>query len=267
MESNLRILQSFKKVNEKIEANEKRQKEINDKTDDFLKDISEEIKEIDNENKDLKKELTETIEKVKQEKPKDGKDGIDGRDGKDGYTPVKGIDYFDGVDGKNGLDGTPGRDGYTPIKGKDYFDGKDGLDGVGVYDAEINEKGELILKLTNGKKINCGVVKGKDGIGFNGVGISKVEIIDEHLIITLTTGKIIDAGSINNGEVIPTKTSELENDSGFLIEKDLKEYAKTTDIPNVSDFITKDVSNLTNYYDKDYIDEMLGDIEALLGGI
>lgn len=56
----------------------------------------------------------------------DGKDGING---KNGYTPVKGKDYFDGKDGKNGIDGTNGKDGYTPVKGVDYFDGKNGIDG------------------------------------------------------------------------------------------------------------------------------------------
>jgi hypothetical protein len=52
---------------------------------------------------------------------------FDGEPGKDGYTPVKGVDYFDGVDGKDGKDG---HDGYTPIKGVDYFDGVDGQDGA-----------------------------------------------------------------------------------------------------------------------------------------
>lgn len=46
-----------------------------------------------------------------------------GPKGDDGYTPVKGVDYFDGQDGKDG------QDGYTPQKGIDYFDGKDGQDG------------------------------------------------------------------------------------------------------------------------------------------
>lgn len=36
----------------------------------------------------------------------------------DGYTPVKGIDYFDGQDGQPGKDGA---DGHTPVKGVDYF--------------------------------------------------------------------------------------------------------------------------------------------------
>ena len=48
--------------------------------------------------------------------------GRDGKDGKDGYTPVKGVDYFDGVDGRNGVDG---KDGYTPVKGVDYWTEED----------------------------------------------------------------------------------------------------------------------------------------------
>lgn len=71
-------------------------------------------------------------------------DGKDGEDGKDGYTPIKGVDYFDGQDGKdgytpikgvdyfdgqNGQPGKDGKDGYTPVKGIDYFDGKNGVDG------------------------------------------------------------------------------------------------------------------------------------------
>ena len=34
---------------------------------------------------------------------------------RDGYTPIKNVDYFDGVDGR------------TPIKGIDYHDGENGL--------------------------------------------------------------------------------------------------------------------------------------------
>ena len=36
---------------------------------------------------------------------------LKGEKGEDGYTPIKGVDYFDG------------KDGYTPIKGVDYVDG------------------------------------------------------------------------------------------------------------------------------------------------
>lgn len=55
--------------------------------------------------------------------------GADGQNGKDGYTPVKGVDYFDGKDGQRGADG------YTPVKGVDYFDGKD----ADSYTFEVEE--------------------------------------------------------------------------------------------------------------------------------
>lgn len=72
-----------------------------------------------------------------------GNDGADGADsvvpGPPGYTPVKGVDYFDGVDGYtpikgvdyfDGTNGTNGTNGYTPIKGVDYFDGINGTNGT-----------------------------------------------------------------------------------------------------------------------------------------
>ena len=76
----------------------------------------------------------------------------------DGHTPVKGIDYFDGVNGKsayqiavdNGFIGTEaewlaslrGADGYTPQKGVDYFDGVDGYTPVKGKDYFDGAKGD-----------------------------------------------------------------------------------------------------------------------------
>ena len=51
------------------------------------------------------------------------KELVKGDKGDPGYTPIKGVDYFDGKDGAPGRDG---KDGYTPIKGVDYFDGEPG---------------------------------------------------------------------------------------------------------------------------------------------
>jgi len=42
--------------------------------------------------------------------------GPQGKAGADGYTPVKGVDYFDGEDGA---------DGYTPVRGTDYWTAAD----------------------------------------------------------------------------------------------------------------------------------------------
>lgn len=68
------------------------------------------------------KDLAETVHKTVAAELTRAKESGE-FDGEDGYTPVKGVDYFDGVDGKDGI---PGADGYTPVKGVDYFDGQDG---------------------------------------------------------------------------------------------------------------------------------------------
>ena len=94
---------------------------------------------------------------------KDGKDGKDGIDGKDGYTPVKGVDYFDGKDGQDG------KDGYTPVKGIDYFDGTDGLDGFSPIVAVEDIDGGHRVTITDkeGEK-TFDVMDGKDGEGGTG---------------------------------------------------------------------------------------------------
>ena len=57
-------------------------------------------------------------------------------------------------------------------------------------------------------------------------------------------GGAVDSVNGMTGDVvldIPSKTSQLENDSGFLTEhQSLAEYAKKSDIPDVSGFATKD---------------------------
>lgn len=104
----------------------------------------------------------------------ENKEELKGADGKDGYTPIKGIDYFDGENGKDGLNGV---DGYTPVKGVDYFDGKD-----------------YILTETDKEDIS----------------------------------KMVEVN-------MPVKLSELEND--------------------------------TNFVNETYVNNLVGDIESLLGGI
>lgn len=51
------------------------------------------------------------------------------------------------------------------------------------------------------------------------------------------------------------------------VDDKVKDYAKKTDIPDVSNFITKDVEELTNFYDKTYIDTTIGNIETLLAEV
>lgn len=95
----------------------------------------------------------------------DGKDGytpvkgidyFDGKDGQDGYTPVKGVDYFDGSPGQNGK---PGQDGYTPVKGVDYFDGVPGKDGIST----THSWNGTVLTITSASGTSSENLKGEKG--------------------------------------------------------------------------------------------------------
>lgn len=123
----------------------------------------------------------------------DGTDGIDGKDGKDGQdgnTPMLRIDgannwevsYDDGdswIPLGVSASGASGTDGRTPelrivngmwevsYDGKVWtslevraegVDGEDGAAGVGIRNAFINADGHLILLLTSGESIDCGMV-------------------------------------------------------------------------------------------------------------
>lgn len=59
---------------------------------------------------------------------------------------------------------------------------------------------------------------------------------------------------IKNKPSIPTKTSDLTNDSGFITSAAVP--TKTSDLTNDSGFITKNVSDLTNYYTETEVNGM-----------
>ena len=191
MNTDLRIIKAIKKIIEDVEkdksSSQQYQQEIKTsqkKIEESIRSINKEQTKIKEEKQKDKKELVERINNIQMLKPKDGVDGKDGRDGARGER---------GLPGERGF---PGRDG---VDGKDGRDGKDGKDGVGIKSARINKSGELILILTNNKKINCGVVKGQDGFGFSGVSVVDIKIENGHLICILSNGREIDAGVISGG--------------------------------------------------------------------
>jgi len=55
-----------------------------------------------------------------------------------------------------------------PVPGKDAT-ATDGKDGVGVDNTSVDKRGHLIVTLTDGRKIDAGKVKGKDGSQFHGM--------------------------------------------------------------------------------------------------
>lgn len=212
MEANLRILKSIEKINKAILENKAKNEELDDKQSELQAlqaNTAENIKRLFDEQKSLAESQSEFEQDIIQEVNEridtiQLTAGPKGDKGDAGYTPIKGIDYFDGRDGRDGKDGKDG----VGVRGKDGKDGRDGLDGVGIYEIRINEDGDLIITLTNGRTINCGRVRGKDGMNGFSVSVVSAEIRDSHLYIKLSTGKEIDAGDINAGSVI-TETDPI----------------------------------------------------------
>lgn len=163
---------------------------------------------------------------------KDGKDGANGRDGVDGYTPVKGVDYFDGKDGRDGRDGV---DGHTPVKGVDYVDGKDGRDGTdgtngrdgsdGVSpEAKVERVADgAIITVKDASGTTTAKIKDGQGGGTGGGGDMYASYYDPQgkqrdIFAYADASAAAAAAAAAAGVIVPTKTSDLDNDSGFLTE-------------------------------------------------
>ena len=117
--------------------------------------------------------------------------------GKDGRTPVKGEDYVDG---------------YTPQKNVDYFDGEPG---VGIQSIQRTAGNgapgtfdTYTVTLTDGSTYPIQVYNGANGEGSG----------DMTALVYDPQGKAQDIFKYVDDVVdnIPTKTSELTNDSGFI---------------------------------------------------
>lgn len=158
---------------------------------------------------------------------KDGINGKDGRDGKDGKAAAAGRDGVDGKDGRmgpqgprgapgpiglQGESGKDGKDGERGLQGLPGVDGLDGEDGVGIEKAWVDDNYHLTIRLTSGKVIDAGYVRGKTGAssskggrvtGYSmgggvssGVTLVSAEYQGQNLILTMSNGSTIDAGAV-----------------------------------------------------------------------
>ena len=107
-----------------------------------------------------------------------------GADGKDGYTPVKGVDYFDGKDGKDGVDGKDGEPGPQGIQGEkgDKGDtgpqgepGPQGIQGEKGEKGDAGEKGEQGVQGIQGEKGEKGDAGPQGEQGIQGIQGEKGE--------------------------------------------------------------------------------------------
>ncbi len=111
-------------------------------------------------------DMTIYIEEHKEElKGANGKDGVNG---KDGYTPIKGVDYFDGADGKDGEQGIQGPQGERGIQGETGPKGDKGDKGEQGIQGEQGPKGDTGATGPEGPQGEQGIQgiqgeKGQDG--------------------------------------------------------------------------------------------------------
>lgn len=81
-----------------------------------------------------------------------------------------------------------------------------GADGVGIETISTSDNNEFIVTLTNGKIITLPCAKAKDGVdgvngkdgkdGTDGVSITDVEVSNGQLLVTLSSGRIINCGNV-----------------------------------------------------------------------
>ena len=175
-----------------------------------------------------------------------GKDGANGTNGKSAYELAV-ENGFEGTleewllslqfgeDGKDGIDGENGKNGKD---GQDGQDGAPGADGVGIVNVYIDERGHLIVVLSNDARIDAGevssftesqeltdyhraVINGFTGTrhewlcSYNdgsraGVSVKDIQInSDKELIIILNNDIILNAGVIEADGSISTATDEM----------------------------------------------------------
>ena len=113
-----------------------------------------------------------TPEQLASLKGDKGDKGDNGKDGADGYTPVKDIDYFDGVDGKsayqiavdNGFIGTEA-EWVASLRGADGKDGKDGQNGADGKDgiSATHQWNGTVLTVTSASGTSSADLKGDKG--------------------------------------------------------------------------------------------------------
>ena len=137
--------------------------------------------------------------------------GEQGEQGPQGEKGEQGPQGEKGEQGEQGPQGEKGEQGEQGPQGEKGEQGPAGEDGVGIRTAEIDAEGKLIVVLTNGERIDLGVVvgaagqdgeDGKDGEdgedGKDGTGIRGIAYDGEsgNLVITGTNGGTLFEGSV-----------------------------------------------------------------------
>jgi hypothetical protein len=139
-----------------------------------------------------------------------------------------------------------GKDGKDGVDGKDGIDGKDGEDGVGVQDATVDFDGHLVLTLTNGEEVDAGSVKDINEAQAPNVYNISMGSMASRADLKNANAKIITANHTTGGSEI------LKVNSGCVI--NLREHPqdRETVLVNVNTEEQVDIVGLINIVNPDY---------------
>ena len=183
--------------------------------------------------------------------------GGKGEKGEKGDQGERGPQGPQGEPGPKGDTGETGPQGPQGIQGPK---GDKGDSGISITNTEINQNGELIITYSNNTSANLGVVVGRDGndTALSGIIINGVQYKAENNNITLPN--FITADDLPE---IPTKVSELENDSNFVSETFVRNAIAEAELADkeidISGFATKD--DIKDFSTTTYVDEKVAAIE------
>lgn len=139
-----------------------------------------------------------------------GPQGEKGEQGEQGPQGERGEQGAQGNPGERGERGERGEQGPEGPAGREGIQGPRGIQGPAGEQGPQGEKGEQGIQGEPGKD-------GKDGE--QGVGVQSVNIEDNHLMVTLTDGQVLDAGEMPAGSgggeggagMTPEEKAELES--------------------------------------------------------
>ncbi len=153
-----------------------------------------------------------------------------------------------GETGKTGKTGPAGKEGSSGVNGKDGIDGIDGESGVGVEDASVDFDGHLVLTLTNGEEIDAGSVKDINETKASNVYNISMGSLASRADLKNARAKIVTANHTTGGSEI------LKVNNGCVI--NLREHPqdRETVLVNVNTEEQVDIVGLINIVNPDYYD-------------
>lgn len=132
---------------------------------------------------------------------RDGAPGKDGMPGKDGYTPIKGIDYFDGAKGDKGEKGEKGEKGDKGEQGIQGLPGASGQPGTTIY-SELSDKPSINNITLEGNKT------------LSELGIVNYDDTEIKRLLANKQDKLTQS-QLNNISAVPNKIDKTEVGNGL----------------------------------------------------